>query len=430
MSTLFSCPRLIRTAAVAAAACLAARPAPADPGEDALGREARLEAILPIALRSNPELSERRARVAAARASARLAGRFPEAQLKYEQWGTPLRQPLALRESNTLMLGLSQSFPPPGTRAARARAADQETITSSASEETRRQDLIAEIRRAFAEYYRADREVALHREHVELTARLVELARVSYRAGKRSQQDVLRLSLELHRLHRDLAHVAQERTSAAAALNTLMNRPLDAPLGPPVELAPAAAPAVDEKRALAPGRPELVAARAALSRSEAALDLARREGRWPEVTVGADYMYMPGMPAPHGYGLMVMMSLPWLSGARRDAVDAAAQALAAERQALRSVQITLAFQARDARARFDAARATLEIIDKDLLPFAQRNLETAQAGYGTGQGDASVLVDALRSYLDTRIDRVKSLAHLEETATDLARALAGPEVSP
>jgi outer membrane protein, heavy metal efflux system len=407
-----------------------AQPAPADPGEAALAREARLEVILPIALRSNPDLAERRARVAAARSLARLAGRLPETQLKYEQWGTPLARPLALPDSNAVMLGLSQTFPAPGTRAARARAADQAAVSTAASEETRRLDLIAEVRRAVAEYFRADREVALHREHVDLTARLVELARVSYRAGKRSQQDVLRLSLELHRLHRDLAHVEQERVSARASLNTLMNRPLDAPLGPPAELAPVPALAAGDDRALAPGRAELVAARAALDRSEAELDLARREGRWPALTIGADYMYMPAMPERHGYGLMLMVNLPWLSGARRDAVAAAEQGLVADRHALQSVRNALAYRARDARARFDAARATLEIIDKDLLPFAQRNLETAQAGYGTGQGDASVLVDALRSYLDTRLDRVKSLVHLEETAADLARALAGREGSP
>jgi outer membrane protein, heavy metal efflux system len=404
-------------------AALWPRAAAADPQAetDPLALEARLERILPLVLRSNPDLAEAEARIAAARARARLATRLPEAQLKYEQWGVPLRRPLGLRESEAVMVGLSQTLPAPGTRAARARAADQEVVRTAAGAETRRRDLTSEVRRGFAEYFRADREVALHREHVELTARLVELARASYRSGQRSQQDVLRLSLELSRLHRDLAHVERERISAGARLNVLMNRPVDAALGPPAELAPAAGPppAADRPRS------ELVAARAGLARSEAELDLARREGRWPSLTVGADYMYMPAMPAPHGYGLMLMVNLPWLSPGRRDAVDAAEQALAADRHALQAVGNALAYQVRDTRARFEAARATFDIIDKDLLPFARRNLETAQAGYGAGRGDASVLVDALRSYLDTRLDRVRSLVHLEEAAADLARALPG-----
>ncbi len=401
--------------------------AAADPTGEALAREARLELILPLVLRANPDLAEAEARIAAARAQARLAGRLPEAQVKYEQWGLPLRRPLAWREGNALMVGLSQTLPAAGTRSARARAADQEAVRAAAGAETRRRDLTAEVRRGFAEYFRADREVALHREHVELTGRLVELARSSYRAGQRSQQDVLRLTLELSRLHRDLAHVEQERISASARLNLLMNRPLEAPLGVPAELPPAAAPPGDAGSAR--GRSELVAAGADLARSEATLELVQREGRWPTVTLGVDYMYMPMMAAPHGYGLMVMMNLPWLSAGRRDAVAAAEHALAADRLAVQSVRNGLAYQARDAGARFAAARATFDIIDRDLLPIAGRNLETAQAGYGAGRGDASVLVDALRSYLDTRLDRVQSLVHLEEAAADLARALPA-EVAP
>lgn len=320
------------------------------------------------------------------------------------------------------MVGLSQTLPAPGTRAARARAAEQETAGARAQSSTRRRELRAQVRRAFAEYYRADRELALHREHLELTARLVELARGSYRAGRRAQQDVLRLGLEQSRFHRDLAHIEQERISAQAQLNALMNRPADAPLAAPEEIAPAAEPAPTSGEPES-GRGELAAARAELARSEAALELARKEGRWPSLTLGADYMYMPGMGDRHGFGVMVALNLPWLSGARADATQAAEQTVFAERQALESTRNQLRFEVHDARARFAAARASLQIIDGDLLPLARRNFETAEATFGAGQGDAMALVDALRSFLDMRLDRVRSLVHLESAAADLERAL-------
>ncbi len=387
---------------------------------DGLAGQTTLGPILKAALLANPDIAEERARVKAADARARGAGRLPDTQLKYEQWGVPVSRPWAWGDANAVMVGLSQTLPAPGSRAARGRAAAQDVVSAGSRADRRRRDLQAQVRRAFADYYRADRELGLHREHVELTARLVELARASYRTGRRAQQDVLRLNLELSRLHRDLAHIEQERISARALLNALMNRPVEASLGPPAEITPASEPAGAAERA-ASARPEITAARAAVARSQAELEVSRSEARWPSVTLGADYMYMPSMQHRHGWGAMVMLNLPWLSSARHDAIDAAEQIVAADQQALVSVETVARYEARDARARFDAARSTFDILDRDLVPLARRNFETAEAGYGAGQGDAISLLDALRSFLDTRLDRVRSLVHLENVAADLER---------
>ena len=257
----------------------------------------------------------------------------------------------------------------------------------------------------------------------------MELARASYRAGQRAQQDVLRLSLELSRLHRDLAHIEQERISARALLNTLMNRPLDAPLGPPAELDPPALPRLPPATAgAAAGRdaPSWWRREPPCASSEAALDLARREGRWPSLTVGADYMYMPAMPEPHGYGAMLMVNLPWLSAGRRDAVRAAEHALAAERHALESVRNVLAYELRDARARYDAARVHLRRSStRTCCPRPSATYETAQAGYAAGQGDAMRAgrcpAELSRTSGSTGC---RALVHLATAAADLARALA------
>ena len=402
------------------------------PAQAALAREATLEAIVKITLERNPDLAEERARVVSSRALTDQAGRLPDLQMKYEQWGVPLSSPLALRQSNAVMVGLTQTLPAPGTRAARQRVAAEEVTRAGASEQVRRQDLRAQVRRAFAEYYRADRELQLHRQHAELTAQLVELSRASYRAGKRTQQDVLRLNLELSRLHRDLAHIEQERISAQALLNALMNRDTEAPLGPPAELDATADWGLVSggDATIVAARPELGAAGASVRRSEAALDLARRERLWPSVTLGADYMYMPLMEDPHGYGAMLMVNLPWLSLARGDAVRAAEATLTADRHALTSVRNVIRYQVRDARARHQAARSTLSILDADLLPQAKRNFDAAYATYAAGQGDAIGLVDALRSYLDVRLDRIRALVHLTNTAADLARATGEKENRP
>src|SRR5262249_43654373 len=138
-----------------------------------------------------------------------------------------------------------------------------------------RQETAAQVRRTYALYYRADQELRLHLEHAGLTSRIVELARLNQRTGHGSVQDVLRLELELTRVHTDVTRIEREQRSSRALLNALMDRSPDAPLGPPEALAVAVPPGGDVatlERAVDANRPEIDAAARAVRRSEALLD--------------------------------------------------------------------------------------------------------------------------------------------------------------
>ena len=400
----------------------AASVSPADEAE--LGRSARLETILRVALDRNRDLAETEARARAAEARGQAAARLPDLEAKYEQWGVPLARPWALDESNTLMFGLRQTFPAWGTLDARGRAAAEEAGGAADGLRARRQEIAAQVRRTYAIYYRSDQELRLHLEHAGLTSRIVELARLNQRTGHGSVQDVLRLELELTRVHTDVARIEREQRSSRALLNALMDRPPDAPLGPPEALAVSAAGDVATlERDLDAKRPEIDAAARAVRRSEALLDGTRHAARFPELMVGLDYWYMPTFADfHHAYGAMVAINLPWLSGRRRDEERAAEATVTAERDALASARNAVRYELRDAAARVDSAKQAFTIVDQDLLVQARRSLEATQAEYAAGRGDATALLDALRSYLQVRIERVRALAELASSQADLERA--------
>lgn len=406
-------------ACLLAATRATAAPEPPVARSEGLAQEARLPAILALVERHNPEVAEVDARVRAAAARARARGRLPSPDLKYEQWGVPLAQPYDLGRADMVMLGLRQTLPAWGARAAEARAAQADTAMAAAGARQRRQELLVEARRAFARYYLADREVAVHREHVALTAELVNLARLHYQSGRGSQQDVLRLSLELSRLHGDLTTLEQERRANRALLNALMGRPVEAPLGPAAEYEEG--DSGDPASGDAP-RPEVEAAAGAVARGEAEVDRARREARLPTVMLGLDYQRMPMGHVRNGYGAMVALSLPWLWGDKRDRLDTAEESLRADQHALAAARTAAAYDLAAASARVEGAREGLAVIDRDLLPQARRSFEAARAGYGAGQTDAFALLDSLRSYLQIRIERVRAIARLLGSQADLARA--------
>jgi outer membrane protein, heavy metal efflux system len=388
-----------------------------------LARTARLETILRLALERNRDLAGDRARAQAAEARGRAAARLPDPELKYEQWGVPLDRPLALSRADSLMLGLRQSFPAWGTLDARARASGEEAGAVRDAARARQQEVAAQVHRGFAAYYGASEELRLHLEHVGLTSRLLELAKVNQRTGHGDLQDVLRLQIELTRLHTDVARIEREARSSRALLNALMDRDPDASLGPPEELAvtPTSDIAGLEKD-LDANRPEVAAAGRSLRRSEAALEGARRAARIPGVMLGLDYWYMPMADSRHGYAAMVSVNLPWLSGRRRDEEREAEHTVRAEQHALESTRNVVRYELRDAAARVDSARQTFSIVEQELLAQARRSLELSQTAYAAGRGDALALVDALRSYLEVRIERVRALTELATSEADLRRA--------
>jgi outer membrane protein, heavy metal efflux system len=400
---------------------------PLGDAERSLAEEATLPSILRIALIRNPDLAEARERVRVAHERAPAASRLPDPEFEYQLWAQPLARPYALGEAQMHMFGLRQAFPAPGSLSARGAAASAMAKVASEARRARQQDLVARVRHAYANYYRADREYRLRLDHVRLAQQALDLTRASYQGGRGAQQDVLRAAVEVSRLHNDVAKIDAERRSARGLLNTLMARPTDAPLGPPSRIDPEQVRIrIHElERLVAERRPEIAAAKNAIEARESELQAARSTRRWPNFAVGLQYMYMPPMERPHNYGVTLSMSLPWFNARYAEEVRAAEAELAAERSALSSARYRARYELYEAAQRLKAAREALAIVERDLLPQAQQSFESAQAAYRGGQADSLGLLDALRSLLDVRIEREQALVGVETALADMERAVGG-----
>jgi outer membrane protein, heavy metal efflux system len=396
--------------------------------ERELEHEARLATIQALALARNPELVELTERTKGAREQARAMGRLPDPEFEYQLWAMPLARPYALDQAEMHMFGLRQSLPPPGSLDAREHAAVGQANILIESRRARELDLLWRVRKAYAQYYRSDREYRIHLEHVALSQQVLDVTRAAYQAGRSSQEDVLRTRLALSRLHQDIARIESDRNSARALLNTLMARPIAGALGPPasIERENFELRVSDLQRLLNAQRPELAANKAAIAVREHQLELARANAHWPSFMLGVQYMYMPTSEEPSNYGVTFSMSLPWLNPRYGDEIRSAQATLAAEHSALASAHSAAAFELYDAVQRLEATRANLDIIERDLLPVAQQSFEAAQASYRGGQGDARGLLDAITSLLDTRIERERALAEADSALSDLERAVGAP----
>jgi outer membrane protein, heavy metal efflux system len=326
------------------------------------------------------------------------------------------------------MFGLRQSFPAPGSLGARGEAASAQAEVAAEARRAREQEIVARVRRAYAQYHRADREYRIYLDSVRLAQQALDVARASYQGGRGAQQDVLRAAVQLSRIHNDVVSIDRDRQTARALLNTLMARPAHAPLGPPAAIQRARIEIrVDQlTRWVNERRPEIAAAEKAIRARESELEAARVSGRWPNFMVGVQYMYMPAEMTPHNYGVALSMSLPWLNPRYGEEIRAAEARVAAERSALSSVRYAARYELEEAMERLKAARESFTIIERDLLPQAEQSFESAQAVYRGGQADSLALFDALRSLLDVRVERERALARVDTALADIERAVGGP----
>jgi outer membrane protein, heavy metal efflux system len=396
--------------------------------ERLLADEARLEWMLELARLQNPALRAAQSATRAASARSDAASDFPDPELKYEQWGVPLSRPYALNRADTIMLGMRQALPAPGVARARGRVASTEAALAADEARTLEREVLMRLRLAYAALLESEHALAVQIEHVQLVERMVTQLRTDYEIGRGSQQDLLQMMVELSRLHNDLAETRQQRESSRALLNTLAARDPGAPLG-----APSAAPPGDPGLDLAElvehvdeRRPELASARHQVERSERAAELAQHTARRPAFTVGLDYWYMPLAATQHAYGAMLSMSLPWLNPRHRATLRAAEHELTAERQQLAATSRQARYELHDAAARLQAASESLQIIERELLPQAERSLESARAQFGVGRGNLLSLLDTLRSYFGIRLQHARAQARLSSTRAELELAAGLP----
>jgi len=395
--------------------------------EATLPKEARLDVITHVALARSPIVKEARARTQAALARVKGTGRLPDLEFKYEMWGHPIGRWWALNETQMHMFGLRQTFPALGSLDAQTKIAFEEAKVALELQHARELDVIADVRKAWTAYRAAVRETAIHVEHVQLNEKLFELAKVQLQVGKGGQSDVLRIQLEVTRVHTEIIALGTQLTTSRARLNTLMARELEAPLGPPPDVEfTDVSPRMDDLKAMVAKRPELAAADAEVHKNEAAVAGAKSEAKNPMVMVGLDYQLMPMTPHPHNIGAMIQFSLPWLSGRRADEVKAAEASAQASKSARAALESVILLQVREALARYEAAKSRYAIIDGQLLPQARKAFDATQAAWAAGGGDSLGVVDGLRTYLQIQIERSRALADVELAVADIERAIGGP----
>lgn len=391
-----------------------------------LPADARLDDFVAAALTHNPRIAAARFKLQRQTEQIAIASSLDDPMLQIAPMGRAWHS-----DVDEVMVSVSQTIPFAGKRAARGSIARTQVAVAAATLQQTRLDITADVRRAYWSLYRAQRALEIRRQTRQLLEQFQASAQANFRAGNVSQQDVLRASVELSELDRDVADLQQQRDSAIAMLNTLMNRDPGAPLP---DITPAGPGELELRTrdllaAAWQASPSIDQAHRQIESARFQQKLARLD-RWPDFTIGLGYNFvenpMSGMSADDEWVISLGIKLPiWfdkLRAAERSAAfarHAAIADLAAERN-------DITFRIHDAVARVRSQQQQIALLSDRILPEARQTVDAGAAAYRSGRGGFIELLDNWRVLLAFELMYHDNLAALEQALADLEQVVGQP----
>ena len=368
-----------------------------------------LDEALRLAQERSRQLPAQDASAQAARQMATAAGQRPDPILKAGINNLPINGPDRFSLTNDFMtmrsVGVSQEFTRDGKLQARAARFEREAEVAEAGRELALANLQRDTATAWLERYYQERmrEVLItQRDEAKLQ---IEAADAAYRGGRGSQADVFAARSAVAQIEDRIAQTERQ----VATANTLLARWVGSAAAETL-----AAPPVLEAVRLRPEELETQLAhhpqiavmfkQEAVARAEA--DVAQSA---KQTDVSVELMYSQRGPAySNMVSVNVSIPLQWDQKNRQDREVAAKLATVEQMRAQREEETRMhVAEALAMLQEWRSDRERLARYDSSLLPLATERTRAAIAGYRGGASPLTAVLEARRSEIDTRMDRLR-----------------------
>lgn len=395
---------------------------------NASGPTFNLDEIEQVALAENPEIRVAARRLAVAEAHVPSAGALDDPSFMYRGWQVPLQQPWNYNAAQNMFM-LSQTWPGRGKRALRTSVAEEDVAEARGALDATRLDVRVRVRKAFYDLLRAQDELRIHDEHVDIGRQAVQAAKIKYTVGKVPQQDILKAQVSLTRLAEHLIRFEQDADIARVRLNTLLGRDPSAMISVRADHEVLTAlPALEALEQISlQSRPDLLQAQVAVDKSHKEQALAGKTYT-PDFTLSAGYMLNPrGSEFRNNYMVEGSINLPWLNHRKHDAeIAESAAKVNAQDAELAAMRNTAFGQIQEALVEAQAAQKLADIYRRSLRPQAEATLHSTVIAYENNQTGFLDLLDSQMTVIDLDLAYFQALGDFEARLADLELAVGAP----
>ena len=372
-------------------------------------------------MENNPALRAARFRFEAATKRPSQVGTLPEPKVSYTNFG--VGHPFShLNGSNFAYqgFGVSQSIPYPGKLALASEQARREAQSEEQMYRAAVLDAIARLKVAYYDWFYLGKAVEITEKDRDLMERFERIARARYTVGKGIQPDVLRAQVELSTLAQQLETFEQRRASVEAQINSLLDRPIDAPIGKPVEVkqSPLRFQLSDLLGPLGESSPDLRARQYQTESASVGIERAKKDFR-PDFGVNFQWQHT-GSRFPDYYMATAEVTVPvffWRK--QRYGLEEAEARLQESRQNYRATREQLLFNAKDQYLIAKSTERILALYESGIIPQASLSLEATISAYEVGTVDFLTLINNFQNLLKYEMQYYEELAKHEQALARL-----------
>ena len=396
-------------------------------GEETQVEQVSIITIIDEVLKNNPELAAARSRRDAAFNRVPVAKSLKDLMVGADFEGVR-RGTLDIGKYMDVEYMISQEIPFPGKLSLRGRVAFQEAKMVDADYNAKERDIFARAKSGYYDLYMVDRATEVNQQNRDFLEQFASVAETRYAAGLSSQQDVLKAQVELAKIANELITLKQERQTAVAKLNALLNRPTRSPLEAKSKIPETEFSLKwDELEGLTlEHKPELKAMEYGIKRAESSLALARLE-YMPDFTTRVEARQFDGEGGIREYDVFLGVNIPiWFWTKQKYQVKEAKNNLEEAKALYQTMKNNVLFEMQDALVRVESSQRLAKLYTTGVLPQAQQALEASQIGYQTGKVDFLSLLDAVRTFKDFQLEYYESVVKFEVAFAELEKAVGMP----
>ncbi len=290
-------------------------------------------------------------------------------------------------------------------------------------------DIVRAVRSAFADVEREQSERQLSHDMQSRYDETLRLSRARYAAGEISEAELRKIELEGLKYQTDVIAADTEYDLARQKLAALLSLRSDAEL--PSQLADETGP--DDATQPLPAlveramqrRPDVRAADRARLFAEASLNSARRDAL-PDVTLSATFQHSDFLVSgdnPNTLGFGVALPLPIFDRNQANIGRAELEMRRAANEMAR-LEIVVRREVADAARRVARAKSLLDVFEHGgMLDRADNSLRVAEKSYKAGAISLLELLEAQRTFLETRAQYLRAQYDHRQSRVDLRYAL-------
>jgi len=389
-----------------------------------------LDRLIAELLKNNPQIQAAESRYRAAQARPSQMRALPDPVVSFVSRngnGNPLPfTELGKDPLSSVGFMWEQELPYPGKLKLSGSMAEKEADSIGAEVQEVIWAVVTQLKQAFYEYLRTQRSLEILNDSRDLLKRFENIAQARYSVGQAIQQDILRAQVEVSILSQRVTRMEQERSSAIAEINQLLNRPVDSPLPGPSDIQPStfSESLGTLQQEFSTRAPQIQRAEAMLEREKLNLQLARKQYR-PDFMGSVEYGNSPNFPDM--WEIQIGLRIPIFYKKKQNfGVAEALQKLDAAKKDLTAMKQEIGFNIRNEFLQIEASQQLLRLYQQAIIPQSGLALESGIASYQVGKADFLTTLSNFLTVLEYRMNYFEELAKHETAIARLERTLGHP----